>query len=104
MTSTASLSTTFGKFFLPGPTDVHPELLEAMVRPMVGQRSSATEKLLQGVGPKLSALARTNRPVLIGTNSATGLMEMAVRNGVRRRALCLVDGLLCAPLARIVRP
>ena len=87
MTLTASVSTVFGKFFLPGPTDVHPEVLEAMVRPMIGHRSSAMEKLLQGVAPKLSALARTNRPVLIGTNSATGFMEMAVRNGVRRRAL-----------------
>ena len=36
---------TFGKFFLPGPTDVHPEVLQAMVRPMIGHRSSAMEKL-----------------------------------------------------------
>src|SRR5260370_15530050 len=97
MTSTASLSTrgggegggagpAFGKFFLPGPTDVHPEVLEAMVRPMIGHRSSAMEKLLQGVAPKLGALARTSRPVLIGTNSATGLMEIAVPNGVRPHA------------------
>ena len=102
MTSTASLSTTFGKFFLPGPTDVHPEVLEAMVRPMVGHRSSAMEKLLQGIAPKLSALARTNRPVLIGTNSATGFMEMAVRNGVRRRALSLVNGAFSERFAGIV--
>src|SRR2546430_17721400 len=53
MTSTASVPThavavpTFGKFFLPGPTDVHPEVLEAMIRPMVGHRSSAMEKLLR---------------------------------------------------------
>ena len=102
MTSTASLSTTFGKFFLPGPTDVHPEVLEAMIRPMVGHRSSAMEKLLQGVAPKLSALARTNRPVLIGTNSATGFMEMAVRNGVRRRALSVVNGAFSERFAGIV--
>jgi len=111
MTSTASLSTraggggtgpAFGKFFLPGPTDVHPEVLEAMVRPMIGHRSSAMEKLLQGVAPKLGALARTSRPVLIGTNSATGFMEMAVRNGVRRRALSLVNGAFSERFAGIV--
>src|SRR6266699_3129542 len=91
MTSTASVPThavavpTFGKFFLPGPTDVHPEVLEAMIRPMVGHRSAAMEKLLQNVAPKLGAVARTSRPVFVGTNSATGFMEMAVRNGVRRR-------------------
>src|SRR6266540_3437382 len=107
MTSTASLSThaatpTFGKFFLPGPTDVHPEVLEAMIRPMIGHRSSAMEKLLQTVAPKLGAVCRTARPVFIGTNSATGFMEMAVRNGVRRRALSLVNGAFSERFAGIV--
>ncbi len=98
MTSTASVPThavavpTFGKFFLPGPTDVHPEVLEAMIRPMIGHRSSSMEKLLQGIAPKLGAICRTARPVFVGTTSATGFMEMAVRNGVRRRALSLVNG------------
>src|SRR6266545_4593384 len=92
----------FGKFFLPGPTDVHPEILEAMARPMIGHRSSGMEKLLQGVAPKLGALARTARPVLIGTTSATGFMEMAVRNGVRRRALSLVNGAFSERFAAIV--
>ena len=107
MTSTASVSThaatpAFGKFFLPGPTDVHPEVLAAMLRPMIGHRSSAMEKLLQGMAPKLGALARTARPVFIGTNSATGFMEMAVRNGVRHRALSLVNGAFSERFANLV--
>src|SRR6267378_3556024 len=108
MTSTASVPThavavpTFGKFFLPGPTDVHPEVLEAMIRPMIGHRSSAMEKLLQNVAPKLGAVCRTARPVFIGTNSATGFMEMAVRNGIRRRALSLVNGAFSERFAGIV--
>ncbi|HEY7194965.1 MAG TPA: alanine--glyoxylate aminotransferase family protein [Gemmatimonadales bacterium] len=108
MTSTASVPThavavpTFGKFFLPGPTDVHPEVLEAMIRPMIGHRSSGMEKLLQGIAPKLGAVARTSRPVFVGTTSATGFMEMAVRNGVRRRALALVNGAFSERFAGIV--
>ncbi len=108
MTSTASVPThavavpSFGKFFLPGPTDVHPDVLEAMIRPMIGHRSSGMEKLLQNVAPKLGLLARTARPVFIGTNSATGFMEMAVRNGVRRRALSLVNGAFSERFAGIV--
>src|SRR6266496_1377424 len=108
MTSTASAPThavavpSFGKFFLPGPTDVHPDVLEAMIRPMIGHRSSGMEKLLQNVAPKLGLLARTARPVFIGTNSATGFMEMAVRNGVRRRALSLVNGAFSERFAGIV--
>jgi aspartate aminotransferase-like enzyme len=82
----------FGRFFLPGPTDVHPDVMAAMQRPMIGHRSSAMEALLQGMAPRLQALCRTKRPVLVGTCSATGFMEMAVRNGVRRRALAIVNG------------
>src|SRR3989449_10027149 len=36
------------------------------------------------------------------TNSATGFMEMAVRNGVRRRALSLVNGAFSARSGGIV--
>jgi len=99
---TAASTAAFGKFFLPGPTDVHPEVLAAMLRPMIGHRSSAMERLLQGVAPQLGALARTARPVMIGTTSATGFMEMAVRNGVRRRALSLVNGAFSARFAALV--
>jgi aspartate aminotransferase-like enzyme len=100
--SSAPSSTSFGKFFLPGPTDVHPEVLQAMVRPMIGHRSSGMEKLLQTIAPQLGALARTARPVLVGTTSATGFMEMAVRNGVKRRALSLVNGAFSERFAGIV--
>src|SRR5439155_502408 len=78
------------------------DVLEAMIRPMVGHRSSAMEKLLQGVAPKLATVCRTARPVFIGTTSATGFMEMAVRNGVRRRALSLVNGAFSERFAAIV--
>jgi len=90
--ATAPAATGFGRFFLPGPTDVHPEVMAAMQRPMIGHRSGAMESLLQGMAPRLQALCRTARPVLVGTCSATGFMEMAVRNGVRRRALAIVNG------------
>ncbi len=92
----------FGRFFLPGPTDVHPEVLAAMQRPMIGHRSSAMEQLLAGIAPPLSRLFRTSRLVLVGTTSATGFMEMAVRNGVRGRALSLVNGSFSERFANIV--
>src|ERR1051326_4691361 len=109
MTSTASLSSqaappAFGKFFLPGPTDVHPEVLEAMIRPMIGHRSSGMEKLLQGMAPKLGALARTSRPVVVGPTAATGFIELAVRNALRRRALSLANGGFSERFAGIVGP
>ncbi len=92
----------FGKFFLPGPTDVHPEVLGAMLHPMIGHRSSAMEELLGSMAPRLQALCRTGRTVLVGTTSATGFMELAVRNGVRRRALAVVNGAFSDRFAKLV--
>ena len=92
----------FGKFFLPGPTDVHPEVLAAQLRPMIGHRSSAMEQLLRRMAPKLQAVCRTARTVLIGTSSATGFMELAVRNGVRHRALSIVNGAFSERFANLV--
>src|SRR5881296_294484 len=91
------------RFFLPGPTDVHPEVLAALVRPMIGHRSGAMERLLQGMEGPLARLFRTSRTVLVGTTSATGFMEMAVRNGVRHRALSLVNGSFSERFANLVR-
>ncbi|HYL55324.1 MAG TPA: alanine--glyoxylate aminotransferase family protein [Gemmatimonadales bacterium] len=93
----------FGRFFLPGPTDVHPEVLAAMQRPMIGHRSGAMEQLLAGLDAPLGRLFRTSHPVLVGTTSATGFMEMAVRNGVRHKALSLVNGSFSERFASLVR-
>jgi aspartate aminotransferase-like enzyme len=82
----------FGRFFLPGPTEVHPDVLAAMTRPMIGHRGPALSKLLEAVQPVLREVFRTSHPVYVSTSSATGMMEAAVRSGVRSRALCLVNG------------
>jgi len=95
-------SPAFGRFFLPGPTDVHPDVLAAMQRPMIGHRSSAMEQILSGMAPQLGKLFRTTHPVMVGTASATGFMEMAVRNGVARRALSVVNGAFSDRFAAMV--
>ena len=82
----------FGKFFLPGPTDVHPEVLAAMTRPMIAHRGRDMTDLLTAIGEPLKKLFRTTRPVYVGSCSATGFMEMAIRSGVRHRCLSLVGG------------
>src|SRR5687768_7794130 len=82
----------FGKFFLPGPTEVRPEILAAQTRPMIGHRGKSMEELVASLAPGLKYVFRTSRPVYIVASSATGLMEGAVRNGARRRVLSLVNG------------
>jgi len=82
----------FGRFFFPGPTEVHPAVLAAMIQPMTPHRGRAIVDLLERADRALRAVFQTKRAILIGSCSATGFMEMAVRSGVRRRALCLVSG------------
>ena len=93
----------FGRFFLPGPTEVHPGVLAAMLRPMIAHRGSAMVELLAGVEAPLQRLFRTGRRVVIGTCAATGFMEMAIRCGVRHRVLSLVSGAFGERFAAIGR-
>lgn len=81
----------FGRFFLPGPTEIHPDVIAAMAHPAMSHRSPAMESVLEGMQKQLQRLFRTSRPVLLGTSSATGFMETAVRSGVKERVL-VVDG------------
>jgi len=81
----------FGRFFLPGPTDVHPEVLQAMLRPMIAHRGPEMRAMLQRMAAPLQRLFRTERPILMSTSSATGFMEGAIRSGVRKKVL-VVDG------------
>lgn len=82
----------FGRWFLPGPSEVRPRVLEAMARPVIGHRGREMRELLAGIQGDLRSLFGTARRVHVSTSSATGLMEAAVTNLGRRRILCLVCG------------
>jgi aspartate aminotransferase-like enzyme len=84
--------TSFGRFLLPGPTEVHPDVLRATARPMIAHRGADMVALIESMEQPLRRLFRTERRVLIGSCSATGFMEMAVRCGIRQRVLALVTG------------
>jgi predicted phosphoserine aminotransferase len=88
----ASQPLPFGHFFLPGPTECRPEVLQAMTQPMIGHRVPEMEDLIGSIEPNLKYIFQTHRPVYISACSGTGLMEGAVRNGARRHVLSLVNG------------
>jgi predicted phosphoserine aminotransferase len=94
-----------GRFFLPGPTEVHPDVLEAQVAPMIGHRGPAIEELMSRIQSGLKSIFVTSRPVIVSTSSATGLMEAAVRNGVPMggTVLSLVNGAFSGRFAQIAR-
>jgi len=82
----------FGTFFVPGPTEVRPQLLAQMTRPMMSHRGAAFEAMFARIEAGLRDVFLTARPVYVGATSATGFMEMAVRNAPEGPFLCLVNG------------
>lgn len=90
-----------GRFWLPGPVEVAPSVLEAMTQPMIGHRTVAGHALAQRVQHGLRQVFATDRPVLVATGSATAMMEAAIRSGVRQRLLAVVGGTFGERFARI---
>lgn len=80
------------RLFIPGPTDVHPDILEAQSQPMIGHRSQAFVTLMQRIQPKLLQLFQTEQRVFVSASSGSGLQEAGVRNCVAERLLVAVNG------------
>lgn len=93
----------FGTFFLPGPTEVRREVLEAMLQPMLPHRGAAFESLYENLQDGLRPIFRTERPVYISSSSATGLMEAAIRCAPAGPILSLVNGAFSDRFAAIAR-
>lgn len=79
--------------YTPGPTEVAPEILNAMAVPVFGHRTAAMQDLIGAIVPRARRLFGTEAHDLFLTScSATGLWEAAIRNCVARRVLALVCG------------
>jgi len=92
---------TDGTFFLPGPTQVRPEILQQMARPMLPHRSAAFEAVYARCDAGLRPIFRTARPVYIASASATGLMEGAIRCAPQGTVLALVNGAFSERFAQV---
>src|SRR5512139_331151 len=80
------------KLFIPGPTEVREEILQAMATPMIGHRSSAYAELHQRVEEKVKKLLNAQRRVFLFTSASTGVMEGAIRNCVGKKVLNTLNG------------
>jgi predicted phosphoserine aminotransferase len=89
---TGSVEVAMARLFIPGPTDVAPEILKAQAQPMIGHRSQAFAELFGRIQPKLRSVFATHHRVLITASSGSGLQEAAVRNCVSHRLLVCVNG------------
>ena len=91
----------FGTFFLPGPTEVRREVMEAMLAPMLPHRGPAFEALFARLQQGLRPIFRSARPVYVSSSSATGLMEAAIRCAAPGPILSLVNGAFSERFANI---
>ncbi len=82
----------YKKLFIPGPTHVRDEILQAQTVGMVGHRSKEYSKLQSEVTPKLQKLLYTNQRVYLFASSSSGVMEGAVRQASTKRMLNTVCG------------
>ena len=80
------------RLFVPGPVEVAPENLAALARPQIGHRSAEYAELHRRVVSRLQAMLGTSSPVFLFTCSSTGVWEAAIRNAVRERVLCCMQG------------
>lgn len=76
------------KLFIPGPVEVHPEILQACAVPMIGHRGKEYSDLQGSVKAKLRKFFGTEKGyVFLFTSSSTGAMEACLRNLASRRVL-----------------
>lgn len=77
----------YKKLFIPGPTHVDDEILEAMAVPMIGHRDTLYSDLHGEVVTKLKKFLHTDGHIYLSSSSSTGMMEGAIRNLVNKKVL-----------------
>ncbi len=74
------------KLFIPGPTDVLPEVLEKLATPQIGHRTKEATELQKRISEKLQKLMFTENTIILSTSSGSGVMEMSIRSLTKKRA------------------
>jgi predicted phosphoserine aminotransferase len=90
------------RLFLPGPTEVSPEVLKEQNQRLIGHRSPEMSELLAAIQPRIKQVFQTDYDVYVSTSSATGFFEAAARSCIAKRALCCVNGAFSARWAEVV--
>ena len=82
----------FKKLYIPGPTNVHPDVLKKMSQPMIGHRSKQATELQKSITEKLQQVMFTKNKIVLSTTSGTGLMEGAIRSLTNKKAIVFSVG------------
>lgn len=91
------------RMFVPGPTEVFPEVLEQLARPVFSHRGPESAAVVRSVLDRLRAVFLTRHSCFVALAAASGLMEAAARNLVGKRLLATVCGAFSARQAEVAR-
>ena len=80
------------KLFTVGPVACYPEVLEAMGHQMYSHRSKEYFALHYETVRLLQDFISTKNEIFLFSSTGTGFMEASVRNCVRRKILCCING------------
>ncbi|MFQ6607789.1 MAG: pyridoxal-phosphate-dependent aminotransferase family protein [Fidelibacterota bacterium] len=80
------------KLFIPGPTHVDADLLDSLAEYPIGHRTPQFSELYNEVVRGIQKVLFTTNRIYLGTCTATGLMEAAVRNSVQKKCANFVCG------------
>lgn len=80
------------KLFTAGPVACRPEVLKEMSIQMFSHRSEEYQQLHRETVERLQRFLETRNQVFLFPNTSSGIMEATVRNCVKRKLLCCVNG------------
>jgi len=80
------------KLFTVGPVACYPEVLETMGQQMYSHRSKEYLSLHYETVRLLQEFIATKNEIFLFSSTGTGFMEASVRNCVRRKMLCCING------------
>jgi aspartate aminotransferase-like enzyme len=80
------------KLFTVGPVACYPEVLEEMKQQMFSHRSEEYKRLHRETVELLQRFLETENQVFLFSSTGTGFMEASVRNCVREKIVCCVNG------------
>jgi len=80
------------KLFTVGPVACYPEVLEAMGHQMYSHRSKEYFTLHYDTVKRLQSFISTKNEIFLFSSTGTGFMEASVRNCVRKKMICCING------------
>lgn len=91
------------KLFTVGPVACRPEVLREMSIQMFSHRSVEYQRLHQETIERLQRFLETRNQVFLFPSSGSGVMEATIRNCVRKRMLCCINGAFGKRYADVAR-